>query len=368
MGDLALEGELQRVDDLDSPRARALLVSYAERLLDAGDPRGPLAASQLRAGHDDEARAHLAAHAEALLGPAASDFEGEDAPLKGRWTGGWMTSLTIGTRCELPVAALSELLRRPALANLRELELRAPRQFEPALLEAMAGRASLRALRLTLHVYPGPGLHGIGELPRLRSLHATFARYRSWGLVAPQLRTIDIRRASADSITPLLDAARPVALEQLAFAATRDEEDADAGDAMASLLAHDRLATLRELRLYRAPGGDYELIRPYHPKPSDAELDALLRSPRLAQLARLDMSDITVGQEQHERVQALAADCPCALRLPNVDGWGALLSARAELERAQAQDARDAVEAAPEPATPRGSLARLRAWWRGRGE
>ncbi len=175
MGDrsIALEAQLQSLEELDAPRARALLEAYADLLRDAGDPRGALAATQLRAGHGDEARAHLAAHAEQLLGVASADLEGEDATLQARWTGGWMTSLDIGRRCELPVAALAELLGRPALANLRELTISAARNFEPELLEGMAGRASLRALNLELVVYPGPRLVGLGELPRLRSLRAS---------------------------------------------------------------------------------------------------------------------------------------------------------------------------------------------------
>lgn len=167
---MAQNPELEARLTADPSDEEAYLV-YADFLQSNGDPRGELITLQ-HAGKVDEARAHLDAHAEALLGPLAAFTETQEG-LEAEafvWRNGFIESARFGydgyavedasRSADQGVAAL---LTHPSGALLRELTITINMlddggYFGPVMaVLAEHGAPALRSLRVGEFVHAGPG-------------------------------------------------------------------------------------------------------------------------------------------------------------------------------------------------------------------
>lgn len=305
-----LVAALQAVDDLGSPQARAQLQVYADFLQLKGDPRGTLAALQLRDGEADAASAWLTQHATHIFGPLANAL-GPRRELELTWTGGWITSLSLG---QLPPDpddpcsshALEALLQLPACACLRSLETRGLELNTLGKLELGPCRASLRSL--VINVASAPHLE-LGSLPMLERLEL---RGDLCGqVVALKLRELSFSRAALSSVSEFLEHSALGPIHSLALGFSPDHADSRECTSFRELLDHQALAELRELTLFGTGLGYHDHIGYF----DDRWIDALLSAPVLARLERRDFSRLLMRPEAQQRLREACAALPGETRV-----------------------------------------------------
>ena len=292
-----LVAAIQAVEQLDSPDASELLEVYADFLQAAGDPRGTLAALQLRNIDGGKAAdAWLAEHREQILGPVAKLVR--RPVVYEHWTAGWITELSVDAspRHRERAPDLEVMLRLPACACLRRLD--AHWQHWPDAPD-LPCRASLRQLAIAAK---SSDPLDFGELPRLQSL-TLHGCPSSLDIVAPNLRWLGFARTQLGPIGELFDAGCTVERVSIEIPWVL----IDPGD-LAELLRHPFLATLRELELSMEewPYDDVLIT----PAPPDSVIEAIVEAAALRQLEFRKFSGLGCWPEQRNRVLAAFASAP----------------------------------------------------------
>ncbi|HVI03397.1 MAG TPA: hypothetical protein VM869_32100 [Enhygromyxa sp.] len=305
-----LEAALQALDDLDHPAAHTQLQVYADFMQSEGDPRGTLAALQLRDSAD--ASEWLDQHLTHIFGPLAPAV-GRRREVDLTWTGGWITSLFVN---RLPLSpsepfdghALEAFLQLPVCACLRTLEARGLelRSLGKAELELGPCRASLRSLRIDLDNYPRLDLGIVPALERLELCGDLRAQ-----IDAPKLRELSISRAALEPVFDFLRTSKLGPIQSLALGFSPDHADSRECTGFQRILHHRALESLRELTLFGTGLGHLDHIGFF----DDRWVDALLAAPLLARLERRDFTRLLMNPETRQRLREACAALPGETRV-----------------------------------------------------
>jgi uncharacterized protein (TIGR02996 family) len=271
-----------------NPDDNVLRSVYADWLIDAGNPRGELAALQL-AGKDAEAKAFIAEHADALLGPVTGKHGRRIADET--WGLFWRAGFWDGVRSNAG-SRFSALLGHPSGRLLRALHIEEwDSRFEPFIeVLADAPRPVLRTLVL------GPEPREIGaECDRTCSnlaLLATVTPRLEWLRVRaadvriashPMLRGVSFRcttRSPAATLRALFAAKLPALQELSILIETRGAELPTVAD-FEPLLSGTEFPALRKLTVW------------CHVDDLDENLAAAAKASPLSRLAEVDFAGYT---------------------------------------------------------------------------